>query len=301
MVSIDNIIYNTLLSWKTVNLPKVGSLRLDFAGAKQTGNKLIPPSTTVVFSRKRIPDGEDILDLIVAQEKCDFTQAREMYNKWLGNAEGYKLRIDGVGMIDNKTFVPTKELFTLLNQNRDPKETEGKGKKKSSRWVLVTILIAALVIILLLAGYYCGWYRSCCTSASVVADTLTTAVVEAPDVTEVVPGVGEASSEELIAESLKEEVRAEEGKDTAAVTAPAPHDKMYRYYVVAGVFSIEGNAGKYVAQIKKCRPQLDPEKIALPDGRTMVVIYGSDSKAEAQKVRRKNLRVNEALWVWENK
>lgn len=271
MVSIDNLIYNTLLELKAINLPRVGSLHTNFEAAKQVGGKVVAPSTAIVFWKKAHPDAKNIVDLIAGAAECDQAEANRLYDQWLERSNEGRLRIEGVGTVDGKEFTASRELLTLLNNGRT--DIPEQHKKCTGRiWLIV-------LIVLLLAGGCFWWFcgsKMCCRP---VVETV-------EEVTLVMP----ADSTEM-PEVTPQEAVAQHGKQSVG---------SYKYYVVAGVFRDPQNAERYSAKLKK-QDGFSVEKLPFGDDMTMVTVFGSDNRKEAQRFLNHYYWVDEDyLWVWEN-
>jgi len=268
MISIDNLIYNTLLTGERVYLPKAGTLGISRQGARQPDHKeVVAPSATLTFSARKEFGAVGVLALIAIQEGVEEgDKAKEMYNKWFAKAKtGDTLVIDGVGSISGGTVSIDSELYSLLNpqymKGQSQDEETGSGRK----W-LWTIGIILLMALLLLCAYWAGLFSPRAPRPTVVQVADTTAVA---------------------ADSI-----------TCVPAAP----KMAKFYVVTGVFRIESNAEARVKSAGREFPSMTIEKTQMPDGRFMVSIFSGDMRSDAQRVvNRYYYSVNNELWIWENK
>jgi len=187
MISIDNLVFNTLLTGEKVYLPKVGTLGITRLGAQQldSGN-IIPPSSTLVFSDKKESGSVNVKELI-AQVAGEGEDAKELYAEWLAKAKNDgRVAIDGVGVIDGldagagsvPTVTADSGLFSLLNPQMET-QTGGRDRSGSSllKWLL-TLCIILLVLLILIAAWHWGLFRPRPAQTAVITQTDTTAAAK---------------------------------------------------------------------------------------------------------------------------
>ena len=72
------------------------------------------------------------------------------------------------------------------------------------------------------------------------------------------------------------------------------------FYIIAGTFSVEANADKYIEQLQKRFSSLQCEKVRLSQSRWMVSIVSRKSEAEARKLMSELRYVKTDLWIYES-
>ena len=72
------------------------------------------------------------------------------------------------------------------------------------------------------------------------------------------------------------------------------------FHIIAGTFSVEANADKYIEQLQKRYSSLQCEKVRLSQSRWMVSIASRKSEAEARKLMSELRYVKTDLWIYES-
>ena len=280
MISIDNLIYNTLLTGEKVYLPKVGTLGITRMGAQHLGHgEIIPPSTTLTFLNKKEVGSSSIIDLIALnKEDGSLTGARDIYMEWLSNAKkDDRVAIKGVGVVSGNTVSTDSELFSLLNPRQMTAQTNtDESRSRNNRWLWVAGIILLLAALLLLAAYFLGLFPCHRSQTTTITEPAVVESVPAPDTLSVAPPPAALASQETLAAG---------------------------YYVVAGIFRIESNADACVRAAQKNYPGMEVKKSLWPNGMFMVSILRGDTRNDAQKVvnRYFSKSIYSDLWVWEKK
>ena len=78
---------------------------------------------------------------------------------------------------------------------------------------------------------------------------------------------------------------------------PAPTAVAGNYYVIAGTFSTEENADRFIASARKIDDSLPFRKIPQRNGRIMVSIFESDSQQKAVRKKREYEAIFEGVWI----
>ena len=88
--------------------------------------------------------------------------------------------------------------------------------------------------------------------------------------------------------------------DTLPADAGADiHDNRHIFYIIAGTFSVESNADKYIEQLQGEFSSLKCDKVRLSQSRWMVSISSSADRNEAQKMLSELRYVKPDLWIYE--
>ena len=83
----------------------------------------------------------------------------------------------------------------------------------------------------------------------------------------------------------------------ATNAAPVPTAVAGNYYVIAGTFSTEENADRFIASARKIDDSLPFRKIPQRNGRIMVSIFESDSQQQAVRKKREYEAIFEGVWI----
>ena len=267
---VNKLIFNCLVQYGNVALPKVGSLRVE-------GNP------KCVFFSENLSDNHILLtDIIAEQGGISATEAEALYNDWLAAArrEDGSIYAESVGTINARNFTVDEELHRALNGAEIPVATLKKRCSCDWIWKLaVGIAVVGAVI------YLVGKCDGCFNKKVVVNDKND---VEVVTLTITVP---------------------EESAPAAApeVTPAAPQQKSYtinppqdgkRYNVMVGVFSIKYNA-------RACAKQdplgIGPENYLITPYESdmwAVVAYSTNNPEKADEVKLKYRKQQKDVWVW---
>lgn len=315
MNSVESIIFNALASRRTLWLPEAGTLGVVLQPARAEGKgRLRPPFNKVEFSAK---EAADAVSVVALMEQEDIADADNVYRKWLDGArKGKNIAIDGVGELKAGFFTPSPQLNALLNP-----ALESVSLKAGDKWKDVLVLVVVFAILLGGVGYW--WWKTQYAggtdsgnriaatqqaqgvsgaenaggSEAVTGATLTDAV--APDSIPQATDTTQAGSieESPEASSAAENRSAETASQQAAGSAET--NIFPRYYIVGGVFSVDENAEKYIAKMRKRFPDVGYEKVAFPGGKVMVSFFSSSDSDEANRMRKQLGRQmnNGDLWI----
>ncbi len=302
MNAVDKIIFNALATRQSVLLPGVGTLRVEQKSAQSlSGRRVMAPRHGVVFSPSEELGGESIVSLITAIGSLNEEQAGELYRVWLEERrKGETLTIDRVGTLSEGRFVMASALGKALNPIPES-VVRMRRRGASPRWAWILTGVIVLVLCVCCFSYFVWDFMGLrpyfapanrmqietiepvvtSDSAAVSADTV--AVNEAP----AAESVG-ADAEEVIARSLAAQVAQNQ---PAKASVPL-------FHVIAGTFSVEANADRCIAELRKKHGELAFRKIPAPSGRFMVSVYSSERKDDAL---REAIRIggDSGWWVWE--
>ncbi len=225
MVSqVNKLIYNTLCKGSDIYLPGIGSLVVRRSAASESSSGVImPPKRKISFTGES--RGESAVDVIAKVAGVEGARAQEIYDGWAKSVtNGEVVTIEGVGVLNGKSFTADQALLNVLNPNvaaAKPAKANGGNSKK--------IIIA--VIAVLSAGLLGGgaWW-------------LVSSLGQEP---EPMP-----EPEVVIEEPVVE--------PTPVVVVDPDVERMVEgaHYAVWGVFSEKANALKYKAQIERRYPQI---------------------------------------------
>ncbi|MEG1842168.1 MAG: hypothetical protein RRZ83_05690 [Alistipes sp.] len=147
---INKIVYNLLVTEHAVNIPSVGSLRVERQPAKRiSGSYILPPYYTVVFTSQAV--GTALPDAIAAAAGCDAEAARDACDRWLAHIRlGDALAIVQVGVLRQQSFTIAPSFDKVLNpRGFAPLKT----RSSSSHWLLWSVAAIAIAC----GVGVCGW------------------------------------------------------------------------------------------------------------------------------------------------
>ena len=152
IAEVNKLILNILITRGSVLLPEIGTLYV-----KRTPAKIISRSSVAVsyleiaFSTHL--EALSLVDAIVSTANIDVSQAKDIYQRWLDKVRsGNRVTIDGIGVLNDKSFIVDNQLNKLLNPQdyadiaitRNYKGVNGK--------------VAAIIFVLLLCAAGAGYY-----------------------------------------------------------------------------------------------------------------------------------------------
>ena len=167
---VNKLIFNCLVQYGNVALPKVGSLRVE-------------GTPKHVFFSEEISDNHiPVTDILAEQGNIPTEEAQALYEDWLAAArqEDGSIRAEGVGTITPRNFDIDEELHRALNGNDIPVATLRKRSSLGWIWWLVAALVVVGAIL-----YFCPCNKCCDKQECEV-------VAEEPVVEKVVAPVTEA-------------------------------------------------------------------------------------------------------------
>lgn len=298
---VNKIIYNMLVSGRGVYLPEVGSLYIERQAARKiSADKLLSPRNVVAFqSGEQAPS---LVAEIVAVAGCSSEQAADIYQRWSAKTrEGSNIKIGGVGVLNQKSFVMESDFASAIN----PKGVKTIViRRRSNTW-----LYALCAVCVLVALGFCGYIMFGGEQKPAVKRAESIAQTEAQ------PAVEQGAAEPAVAEgqvnttdnttaaattvatttSSDTSTQAAQTADTAATT---PVD--YEYYVVMGIFSTEENAQRAIEQAESRIKDLNCRVLPFKD-KFMVTLFGSDKIGDCNSFANSYRDIYADLWVYRKK
>ena len=282
---VNKLIFNTLTTKQTINLPGVGTLFVASTSAKiEAKNRVQPPLYTIEFSSHKAADS--LVDEIAAVANIDTKSAQDIYDRWLDKVkEGSVITIEGVGELRGKSFVCNDALLQTLNVL--PAVTI---RKRSNKTTIVWYIMA-----LLMTGVCAGtaYYILTLKDAETVADNQPIEIVE-----HIVENTINETTEALPTEDTTPEPIIEQEVEEPQVSEPYDwrEDTEAIHRVVVGSYSTEENARRAMADIEKRLPELRCSVFTL-GSMYAVAAFGSNDKAECEEFKRTYTKEFEQAWV----
>lgn len=312
MKAIEKIIFNELAARRAVVLPGVGTLAVKRHAAAADHGKMKAPVNQVLFSAKEAVDAPTLLQLMerMGVAKNDAEQA---YGQWLEGVRnaGDEIGIKGVGLLNGETFAPSHELEQILNPSRkgvQPQQapvpaspsTSGpaapvRRREDGGGNCLTNILLGIIAVLLLAIG---GIYvHNSCRHGKQLS--------EAELMESFIKYMTPAPNQELQAQMPPTSAQAVPvpvptvSKDAKQTAEPA----VKRFHVIVGSFATERGAETEATRYRRDYPQLTVEKVASPNGRTLVSVFQGDTEREAYNAfyRIAAQIDNWDMWVFEKK
>lgn len=298
---VNKIIYNMLVSGRGVYLPKVGSLYIERQAARKiSADKLLSPRNVVAFqSGEQAPS---LVAEIVAVAGCSDEQAADIYQRWSAKTrEGSNIKIGGVGVLNQKSFVMESDFASAIN----PKGVKTIViRRRSNTWLYALCAVCVLVALGFL-GYimFGGEQKTAVKRAESIAQTEAQPVVE-QGVAESANAEGQvnttdnttATATTAATTTLSDtSTQAAQTADTAMTTSVD-----YEYYVVMGIFSTEENAQRAIEQAESRIKDLNCRVLPFKD-KFMVTLFGSDKIGDCNSFANSYRDIYADLWVYRKK
>ena len=289
MSVIDKIIRSTLLRSRKVFLPDVGTIYIDFKSAKRiSDSEIAPPRNTVAFTSRKDDNAPSVAERTAEAGGISLSQADELYRDWLRQAKRAdgSIRIQGVGTIGaNEKIEADGELYNLLNSDRRASVKIRKRKSRKAMTLAASAAVIAAVAALLVWKYL--------------------EITKEPQV----PEIRIATQTDIPVPTTDNSMPEPQRQPQPAAQTPThmlPVDAGtdiqvdgHIFYIIAGTFSVESNADKYIEQLQRQFSSLECDKVRLSQSRWMVSISSSADRDEAQRMLSEFRYVKPDLWIYE--
>ena len=300
---VNKIIYNMLVSGRGVYLPEVGSLYIERQAARKiSADKLLSPRNVVAFqSGEQAPS---LVAEIVAVAGCSDEQAADIYQRWSAKTrEGSNIKIGGVGVLNQKSFVMESDFASAIN----PKGVKTIViRRRSNTWLYALCAVCVLVALGFL-GYmmFGGEQKIDAMRIEPIAKVAEQSATEQPAsegaVAQTADGETNAAADSINSSSGSATT------STNASTQPAqPAETVvngtvdYEYYVVMGIFSTEENAQRAIEQAVSRIKDLNCKVLPFKD-KFMVTLFGSDKIGDCNAFANSYRDIYADLWVYKKK
>ena len=284
---VNKIVYNTLVAERAIHLPGVGTLSIVRKSAEvASGGMVLPPSHSVQFSSSA--HATSLVDAIAREAGVDSASAEELYSRWLEKVRvGSALTIEGVGRLQQKSFVAEGEFVALFNRAAAPVKI-----KRHNKSAISAALIASFIGVGVVFGA-AAWFF--------VNDTPEpdAEIVEQQDV---VTTANIADKEEVIIEEVVEEIAPEEPIEVAEpevseAVANWTQATDIHHWVVAGSYSTEQNAETAKRALMAKHNEISCDIISL--GKMYAVaVYGSTNRDDCVEFMREHSAELKNLWIF---
>ncbi len=284
---VNKIVYNTLVAERAIHLPGVGTLSIVRKSAEvASGSMVLPPSHSVQFSSSA--HATSLVDAIAREAGMDSASAEELYSRWLEKVRvGSTLTIEGVGRLQQKSFVAEGEFAALFNRTAAPVKI-----KRHNKSAISAALIASFIGVGVVFGA-AAWFF--------VNDTPKpdTEIVEQHNI---VAETNITDKEEVIIEEVVEEIAPEEPIEVAEpeVSEAATNwtqEADIHHWVVAGSYSTEQNAETAKSALMAKHNEMSCDIISL--GKMYAVaVYGSTNRDDCVEFMREHSAELKKLWIF---
>lgn len=276
---VGKLIYNALVKYHAVYLPRVGTLSVVRKAAQiSSKGEIMPPQYNVEYSSNN--SAKSLIDIVFEEEGVDKQRAEEIYSRWLDKAqEGSVVIIDRVGTLRDKSFVANNELIKALNICQQPLHIT---RRKNHVPLFITL---ACVVIVGAIGIGAWWYLNAepaVQSIELVVEEVATPLIEMP----------------LIKEEQQFEVETiEEVVDIQDVVVDWRTNDDIRHWVVVGSYSTTENAERAISDIVKRHPEVQCDYFEL-GSMYAVAVFGSAEIEECQQFKRAHAEEFAQSWVY---
>lgn len=299
---VNKIIYNMLVSGRGVYLPEVGSLYIERQAARKiSADKLLSPRNVVAFqSGEQAPS---LVAEIVAVAGCSDEQAADIYQRWSAKTrEGSNIKIGGVGVLNQKSFVMESDFASAIN----PKGVKTIViRRRSNTWLYALCAVCVLVALGFL-GYimFGGEQKPAVKRAEPIAQTEAQPAVE-QSAAESANAEGQVNTTDNTTAAVTTTATTATSSDTLIQTTQTTDTAMttsvdYEYYVVMGIFSTEENAQRAIAQAESRIKDLNCRVLPFKD-KFMVTLFGSDKIGDCNSFANSYRDIYADLWVYRKK
>ena len=284
---VNKIVYNTLIAERAIHLPGVGTLSIVRKSAEvASGGMVLPPSHSVQFSSSA--HATSLVDAIAREAGVDSASAEELYSRWLEKVrEGSTLTIEGVGRLQQKSFVAEGEFVALFNHAAAPVKI-----KRHNKSAISAALIASFIGVGVVFGA-AAWFF--------VNDTPEpdTEMVEQYNI---VAETNVTDKEEVVIEEVVEENAPEEPIEVAEpevseAVANWTQAADIHHWVVAGSYSTEQNAETAKSVLMAKHNEMSCDIFSL--GKMYAVaVYGSTNRDDCVEFMREHSAELKNLWIF---
>ena len=282
---VNNIIFNTLIAERAIHLPGVGTLSVVRKSAEMaSSNAIIPPTYAVEFSS--CTTATSVVEVIAREAEIESIKAEDIYSRWLEKVRTEStLTIEGVGKLQNKSFVPDSAFISLFA----PVTTPIKIKRQKNKAAITAALVATFIGVGVVFGAVAWFFFN--ESSAPVAETVEPEVITTTEIAEVEDITVNEVVEEVILEDIPEaEPIVEESSDW---TKSAD----IRHWVIAGSYSTPENADIAVKDIMSKHDDIYCNVFSL--GKMYAVaIYGSSEREECDTFIREHSNEFNQIWVF---
>ena len=325
MEAIDKLLYNLLSSGRSVVLPEVGTLRVEQSATTQSGNRVTCGTRRVRFSSRADKNVLTLVAVMVKEYGLEEREAAEAYGEWLRVArKGSEVNIEGVGCVRKGFFTPAESFENEALNPWNPSPVTLRRRPSSAGWIVAALLAVGAV------GAW--WWLEGGEQYAKVAQEKMDENAEQEAAEETIVASLEEYAEELENAKEAEKEIVEEKPKVAEVAQPAPtpapkptpapaetakpqsarvvnvpaasipvqpaERTSGKSVVVAGVFSTNENADKFIAE-----DELGVGSSAYskhPYGSKILVAVGGifDNSAAANTHRRTLPATSGSLWVY---
>lgn len=322
MDAVDKVIFNTLARRGRLNLPGIGSLRVEQTPAMRPSRReVVPPASRIVFAPRELPGSPTLAELIGQEAGVGQDRAEAIYAAWRSRAEQEgKIVIEGTGTIGNGQFLAERELDALLNPVA---AAPVRLKPRRRRGATVDVIVAAAILAISAAGYYYYDYLAG-KPGEVIGELGGLEQAEAP--TPRMPAAGKlpvsdsgqvgtsrdrngVAGDSTCLDSATAATHTLSGTETTGTattdgnteTRVAETSRRGSYHIVAGVFSTEENADKFIRESRTKADTLPYAKVFMTNGKVVVSIYQTDSEQRASHRLKQLLKADKSLWIYRQK
>ena len=282
---VNKLLYNTLVNRHEVYLPEVGTLRVVRRAASMGPNhELIPPHFDVEYTSNS--SAKSLVNIISAECAVDIQRAEEIYSRWLEKVRTEStLTIEGVGKLQNKSFVADSAFISLFA----PVTTPIKIKRQKNKAAITAALVATFIGVGVIFGAVAWFFFN--ESPAPVAETAEPEVIVTTEIAEVEDITVNEVVEEVILEDIPEaEPIVDESSDW---TKGAD----IRHWVIAGSYSTPENADIAVKDIMSKHDDIYCNVFSL--GKMYAVaIYGSSEREKCDTFIREHSNEFNQIWVF---
>lgn len=309
VAEVNKLIIKTLIIRGSIHLPQVGTLYIKRSAATTISRSSVTtPRLDISFSTHL--EAISLIDEIASAANIGTTQANDIYQRWLDKTRSAnRLVIEGLGILNNKSFIADKQLLTLLNPHTTNELTITRNHKKRSG--KVASFVAVIILFAAIAGYYL--YDMTATSGVVAPVDGTIELQDIPPRVMTTPAYNITADNDMpITEEQAHEdsiSTAEQQVDVVVDNGAESYTKVeivcddwrdtdvIRHYLVVGSYSTEENVERAISLLEKQHKELKFSYFKLG---TMyaVAAFGSAERDDCEAFKSEHRDLFKQSWIY---
>ncbi len=294
-----NLLFELLASGGTVVLPSVGTLRVERTDAAFDRNAGISaPVNRVVFHRKEFQSPETMAGLIARMNGTDLSEAERMYYEWIDNSRqpDGSLLLEPSGRLADGAFTPSEQLEARLNPGTLQPAIAAESRSGRARRRLLIVAAAALTV-----GAVWYMWESDDILGRRAEKKLYGQPSHASRTERTETEKREFADSEIPEADAAAGVQATPNAAVQPAATPAATPASGRYILVAGVYSTEENADRFISEDALGIGRARYFKRPFGSGKIMVGIMAADDRDETARYKRSFGPGGYELWIYDTR
>ncbi|MBO5832780.1 MAG: SPOR domain-containing protein [Alistipes sp.] len=291
---VNKLIFNTLVAQGAVNIPTIGTIFIErLAADGSQRSRVVAPRYGVHFSSQR--EAVSLVDVISREAAVDVALAQDIFERWLDKVRTENgIDIEGVGALNDKSFLVDKEFVKLLNP-LGFEEIEITKTRKSRLGLYLLIIAVAL-----LAGGWC-FYKGYFTILD-IEFPLCDLVQNPENVEDIIYDCLDSESADVVDKVIipadpVDEIEPKIQLVIEDIIADWRNNENLRHWVVVGSYSTVENAERAIADLEGKHSTLYFRHFRL-GSMYGVSPFASSEKSECESFVRENTNLIPDMWIY---